>query len=387
MPVVRQPAWTSRLLLIVLYGAAFWTLLLLKPWPHDVGVTVDDIADIGGSLIGVAFAFGAWWRPTNRTSIPGERQGRRHWAPRLLALSILSYALGSIVWDYYVMVLRQSPFPSWADPLYLSAYPFVLYGILLLPLRPLTSAARTRIILDGLMIMLSIVTFSWYFVLGPTIVQGRETHLATVIGTAYPLADLVIFLCVLILWSHATDAVLRPVVVVLAVGLGIIVLADSVFDYQGLHGGYTTGGLIDPLWALGEMLTGLGASLLRSTFQSGAAAQASSEAAAPTMAPSIWRTLLPYMLLPAVGLLVLYTVRTNGDSPLETGVYIGAAILSGLVLLRQVWSQIEVQRLYRDVASHQYGPCRGQHVAASPGDHRSSDRAAQPPRCCDGTGQ
>ena len=108
---------------------------------------------------------------------PPVTRGQR-WAPILLGLGILSWFLGQMIFTYYEWVLDQPPpLPSIADLGYLSVYPFLLLGILLLPARPVPVAARTRIALDGLMTMTAAVTFSWYFILGPVMQQGSETTL------------------------------------------------------------------------------------------------------------------------------------------------------------------------------------------------------------------
>jgi serine phosphatase RsbU (regulator of sigma subunit) len=61
----------------------------------------------------------------------------------------------------------------------------------------------------------------------------------------------------------------------------------------------------------------------------------------------VWPSLLPYVLVPAVGVLVVYAWRTSaGSGSLALGVYLGGALLIGLVLLRQVLTIVENARLY-----------------------------------------
>jgi PAS domain S-box-containing protein len=69
--------------------------------------------------------------------------------------------------------------------------------------------------------------------------------------------------------------------------------------------------------------------------------------ASPLAEQRVWPSLLPYVLVPAVGVLVVYAWRTSGgNSSLATGVYIGGAVLIGLMLLRQVLTIVENVRLY-----------------------------------------
>jgi len=273
----------------------------------------------------------------------------------LLGLGVLSWIVGQAVFTYYEWVLRQPPpLPSLADLGYLSVYPFLMVGILFLPSRPVPAASRLRIALDGLMIMTAAVTFSWYFVLGPIMSQGTETTLAKAVSTAYPLADIVLIACLVILASRPGGHTLLPAVRLLALGLILIVVADSNFAYWSLHDAYATGTLIDVGWALGYMLVVLGAYAARLAPVEEATSRGEpadiSESASSLVEQRVWPSLLSYVLVPAVGVLVVYAWRTSGGSSgLATGVYIGGAVLIGLVLLRQLFIFVENTRLYNHV--------------------------------------
>ena len=78
-----------------------------------------------------------------------------------------------------------------------------------------------------------------------------------------------------------------------------MVAADSVETYGVLHGGYVSGTLLDVGWSLGYMPMGLAvASLCRQRPDE------ASRADGQDRPPPVWLSLLPYALLPAVGLLV-----------------------------------------------------------------------------------
>jgi serine phosphatase RsbU (regulator of sigma subunit) len=268
------------------------------------------------------------------------------WAPVLLGTGILCYDLGQIIFTYYYLVLHEiPPFPSLADVGFLIEYPFLLLGILLLPARPIPVASRTRVVLDGLMIMTAAVTFSWYFVLGPVIRQGTETALAKVVSASYPLADIVLIACLVILALRPGAHALRRAVYVLALGLGSLVVADSIYSYQTLNETYVTGTILDVGWPVAYMLIALGAFAVRL-----APAVASPDETSRTTPPAgqeVWRSLLPYALVPAVGVLAFYAWRASaGSGSLAVGVYLGGAVLIGLVLLRQIFTIVENARLY-----------------------------------------
>jgi PAS domain S-box-containing protein len=343
--------------LILLFNGPLVALVLLNPISDaTLALVVNAAQFIGPLLAALPLCFGGllglvWRRRTPQArGAPGVRRGQR-WAPVLLGLGILSWSLGQMIFTYYEWVLgRPPPLPSIADVGYLSVYPFLLLGILLLPARPIAVASRTRIALDGLMTMTAAVTFSWYFILGPVMQQGSETTLAKAVSSAYPLADMVLIACLIILASRPGEHSLRPAVRLLALGLSLIVIADSNFAYWSLHDAYATGTLPDVGWSLGYMLVALGAFAARlapgeETTQ--VETDDTPGTAPPPVEQRVWTSLLPYVLVPAVGALVVYAWRTSGgSSSLATGVYIGGAVLIGLMLLRQVLTIVQNARLY-----------------------------------------
>src|SRR5215218_3111609 len=343
--------------LVLLFNGLLVAFVFLKPVSDVTLAFVVNTAEFVGPLLALPLCFGGlerrmWGRGGSQAHIgPVVRKGQR-WAPVLLGLGILSWPLGQMIFTYYEWALgRPPPLPSIADVGYLSVYPFLLLGILLLPARPVPVASRTRLALDGLMIMTAAVTFSWYFILGPVMQQGTETTLAKAVSSAYPLADIVLIACLIILASRPGEHSLRPAVRLLALGLTLIVVADSNFAYWSLHDAYSTGTLPDVGWSLGYMLVALGAFAARLAPGEEATTQVESGdtpgTASPPVEQRVWTSLLPYILVPAVGVLVVYAWRTSGEgSSLSTGVYIGGALLIGLMLLRQVLTIVENARLY-----------------------------------------
>jgi hypothetical protein len=154
------------------------------------------------------------------------------------------------------------------------------------------------------MTMTAAVTFSWYFVLGPVMQQGTQTMLAKAVATAYPLADIVLIACLVILALRPGEHTLRPAIRLLALGLVLVVVADSNFAYLSLHDAYATGMLLDVGWSLGYMLVALGAFAARLAPTGEAATTPdepgdTSRSASPLAEQRVWPSLLPYVLVPA----------------------------------------------------------------------------------------
>ena len=333
-------------LFILMFNGLLVLWLLARPGRQSVGVI--DISAIVGPALGSLLAWHGQRWPWSRSSASMPRLGA---APIFLGLAAFSLAMGQATWAYYELVLHEiTPFPSWADVGFLGASPFILLGILTLPRRPLSAVARTRILFDGLMLMTAAVAFSWYFVLGPTVLRSSESLFATLVSSAYPVADLLLLLCLLLIATQADEPRLAPVLRILGVGLSIIVVTDSVYSYQLVQGTYTPGQLLVVGWPLGYMLVGLGARTVRVV-----AANAAPAPAAHGALRTLWRLLLPYALVPAVAVLLAVVWVGHGVAPLKTGVLVGSLVLLALVLLRQVLALLENRQLYRrlDVAYQQ----------------------------------
>src|SRR5215216_7415629 len=145
--------------LVLLFNGLLVAWVLIKPGSDATLALVVNSAEFVGPLLVVPLCFGAllrliWRRGASQAYVgPAVTRGQR-WAPILLGLGLLSWVLGQMIFTYYEWVLDQPPpLPSIADLGYLSVYPFLLLGILLLPARPVPVTARTRLALDGLMIM------------------------------------------------------------------------------------------------------------------------------------------------------------------------------------------------------------------------------------------
>ena len=349
--LLRRPArWARsdretcrRLLLIAASTGLFLLCLILKPGGLKVTDEVSSLADIALGLLG------AWWCFAAALSRSPDGAGRPGLARRvtlsLLGLGVFASVLGDAVWSYNETLLRRvMPFPSWADACYLSQYPLLLLGILRLPTRRLPPALRWRVVLDSLITLTALVTLSWYFVLGPTVLGGTESGVNKLLAAAFPVGDLVLLVSLLLVMAQSRDSVPRPAVAALSVGLLCIITADTTFLYQMLKGTYTPGGLVGVCGPLAYLTLGLGAWLSRR-----ARAGAGDERPA---VPLLWRSLLPYALVPAVGVLSVYTRMHRGggmhrgDEALELGVFVGAALLVALVVTRQA---VAISRLIADL--------------------------------------
>lgn len=284
-------------------------------------------------------------------SMPREGRG---WAPLMLgagaAISVLARPLfGSVVYS-------RHPFPSWIDAVSAIGYLLLLLGVILLTRHDRPLVSRLRVMFDALLSTTVVGSFIWYFLVGPALLHSALSLEVRLVGTGYAIADMALLLCILPLWADSREQALRPAVGILSAGLVVGMVSDSARVYCRFHH-INPGAFVHALGLGGDALVGL-AALLAALAVSGAAQQPEgawddTEPRQPDAdVPSLVGALLPYMLVPAMGGLVVRATSGAGSLPLIDGVYAGAALLVLLLFLRQIVASVEHMQLYRDVVDY-----------------------------------
>lgn len=330
-PMARAGVWSAVLLVAI--------ALLLPPFPGEA----EAVAKLRANLLPIpAYLLSAlwcWW-PVRRSPRP------RLWSPHLIALGCLTMAAADGVWSWLEWKGLE-PFPSSADYFYLAVIPCFLGGVLLFPTRPLPAVARSRMVLDALIVLSAVFAFSWHHILGPTLLQNQKLSLeARVVGMALPAGDLLLCGCLVALVLRGTQRRLRPTLALAGAGLFVLMLVDSLFLALSLKGTYVSGGLLDVCWPMATLLMGLSGRHLVLEAPELRESESESEASDGVPGMAVVRALVPYTLLPLVGALFFSVVRgVEGRGPLAMGVYVGGAALVLLVLLRQYLFVVENLRL------------------------------------------
>jgi diguanylate cyclase (GGDEF)-like protein len=205
----------------------------------DVGYLVFGSASIAAILVGV------------RKNRPADPQP---WY--LLALATVCFVVGDAVMSGYDYVGRELPFPSAADALYLSGYPFMVAGVLRLSRaagRPGSRENRA----DAAIISVGALALSWHLLMGSYAHDESLRVVGKLVMLAYPIMDLgVLFIVVN---SLIFGGVRRPVDKLIASAIVAMVIADFAYDILLLHGQYEIGNPIDAGWFVNYVLVGVAA--------------------------------------------------------------------------------------------------------------------------------
>ncbi|PTL60326.1 HD domain-containing phosphohydrolase [Paraconexibacter algicola] len=244
---------------------------------------------------------------------------------RWLALALSCYAFGQAYWTLVLVDAADPPFPSPADGFWLLLYPLAFMALL--------EATRRRgektdlnIALDGALGVLALSSVAVAFLVGPILDRVGGDLGVVLTNVAYPIGDLALLAIIV---TAATATRWRPGrdLLLIAVGLALLAVADCVYLYRLTTDTYQPGTVLDGLWALG--LAGL------------AMAACLPPREPPPMQRDGWRVALVPLAFTAIALVSLVAATIKDVSPVSVGLAAAAVMVSG----------VRTARAFRDTRS------------------------------------
>lgn len=291
-------------------------------------------------------------------SCPGRR-----FIPLLLGLNMLFFIFAQIAFLLCLLIVHvEAPFPSLPYYLIFGIYPCLIVAILLLPEHGVSSLARLRIFLDSLIIIVAVATLCSYFVLAPILMQGNGTLAEKIVGVLYPSSDLVILFCLLLVALRSGEPSLRPVLIMLGLGLSFIFLVHISRLYEVLNDTFRWVGPLSVAWAFTVMMI-VGAAqtvknMLKRDEVAGYAGDAAREAVGMPLSASRWKPWLSLSLV-LVASLLIFLLWLAGVEKIFQGeiaiIYIGGFIVLMLIVLRQLLMMYEISVLQRKLQKRNRG--------------------------------
>jgi diguanylate cyclase (GGDEF)-like protein/PAS domain S-box-containing protein len=229
--------------LLYILGGTF----LLLGWelapPLKIGLVFNVIAFSSPVVIVIAVRT---WRPEHR--LP--------WY--LFALGLTLFVAGEVItYNYEKLFGAVLPYPSIGDILYLTAYPCLIAGVLLMVHRRSPGRHREGLI-DSLIVAIGIGTISWVFLMSPLARSPEANAIQKLVGMAYPFMDLVLIVVVVRL---AIGPGRRAQSFSLMMGAAIALFCtDFVYSYISVQGiVYNQAGYLEAGWASFYLLWGAAA--------------------------------------------------------------------------------------------------------------------------------
>lgn len=188
--------------------------------------------------------------------IQSQRPGHRlPWY--LLALGDALWVAGDTIWTYNESFRGDTtPFPSFADVLYLTSYVAFFVGVLLLIQGQGGREDRVAAI-DTAIITIGVGAVLWTFFIDPQWDDATRPLLTRLVAAAYPAADLLLLAAA----ARLTLGLARRTIALraLILSMACTFAADIAFAILAARGGYWTGHPIDAGWLLAYILHGAAA--------------------------------------------------------------------------------------------------------------------------------
>ena len=232
---MNKRLWAWRAVLVVGTGITAVYFFLPGSFSQDLIYSLMGTASAGFVLYGI------------RLNSP---QSRFAWL--CIAAAGALFTLGDDVYSVYGNFLHVSvPFPSYADALYLSGYPFLFVGVLRLS-RSERVATQREENADAAVVSLGVLAISWHFLMNAYFSDPTMSALGMFVTMAYPVMDiaLVFILFRSIIFRRSTT----PSVRLLAAAMSVMFVGDFTYDLLVLHGSYATGNAVDGAFLLEYVL-------------------------------------------------------------------------------------------------------------------------------------
>ncbi len=286
----------------------------------------------------------------------------------MFAAAMLSYAIAQTTWAILdqIIVPGNVPVPSLADLFYLIQYPFFFLGLALLPgigRQGRSGIARTKVVLDSVLLMAAGTALSWYFLLAPFYLQSGQSVLGKATNMAYPVGDLgLLFGLTVVLISQNRQVTGQAALRLFIPAVLFLIIADSIFLNEELYISFTPGDTANVAWMACYILFAL-AGLVRfravqrevsigATNAAQATEQQSPSSNGEVKSVRSLQSLIPFVAAVVASTLIVFRAATapltaGGDRNLVIPFLVGLGLLA-LVGARQGITVLENERLLRN---------------------------------------
>lgn len=193
----------------------------------------------------------------------------------LLGLGITIGIMGDIAYTYYELFTEEAPFPNIAYFFYLMSYLPLFIG-LLLQIRlieiELPSLDRVIIVISYIIICIIVIVLVIIIPIQRAYPIPEEEVLKYFIGALYLIFDLILLICVMVLFAKLRGGKLNIALILLLIGFIFIIIADILFYWmENVVKETTTFDFYDLLFIIGFIFIYISAlsviSLMTKTFE------------------------------------------------------------------------------------------------------------------------
>ncbi len=261
------------------------------------------------------------------------RRERRAWT--VLEVAFVCQVVAHLASVLQLFAPGRPSYPAVPDYLYAVGIPFVVAGLLLLPMVRRNGADRLKLLIDSLIVVAGACMALWYLEIGPLLETPGADPAVIAFSAAVPILDLLLLFALITLLLRRPQA--GAAVGLLGGSMALKVIADSTYTiaYVQFDVYFQPGSWPFVLWAAGAFLSLL--AVHHRLHQDGRGA----DGPRPGRGRLGW---LPYGAIALACGLLAFSAREQSFYPLG-GMIVGAIVLTSLVIARQMFAQRENRRL------------------------------------------
>jgi len=243
MMTAKHPAIMCSVLLTILFF--IWiTLFKNEEWFRVLGSIVFPM---------IAAAFSMYWIISAYRKVAGEK--RYYWL--LLFLGTFTYFFSNLIWLFFYITQGMTNYSTVSYLLWMVAYSFYLGGIIY-KIRLISREEHNESYIFNIVIFITTATaFTIHYLIEPILSVTEHSYILTFITLSYPVIDLTVLFCVTCLYFLVSDRNEKMPMYIVALGFTLQVVADSIYAYTSLDGGYTVGSFVDIIWLMALLLIGI----------------------------------------------------------------------------------------------------------------------------------
>ncbi len=157
----------------------------------------------------------------------------------------------------FTLEAGETPYPAISDLLYLSVYPCLVAGLILIVRR--RGAGRDRgSLIDAAMIAIGVGTLSWVFLISPYVTDMTLSGLVKFVSMGYPVMDMLLLTVAIRLAVGSGRRV--PSFYLMLTAIVALFVTDAMYGWLQLHDGYIPGsGFLEIGWISFYVLFGAAA--------------------------------------------------------------------------------------------------------------------------------
>lgn len=314
------------ILIVFIYSLTYYSWLF-------VFKDVEQLKYGGGGVFSIlAPILAALFLYLNIKRMNGKR--KKFWI--ILWVSCFNYLIAELIWRYHTFYLNgHYIFLSWADLFWILNLAFYAFALFYKVYEKREKYRILQLFFDVCIIMSVLITAVWAYLLKPALFEKNLSVIYMWLTAGYSIGTLGVLLGSIVLYLSYKKHFPPYVLLLNLTGMSIYAIAESIYLYQEIFSKFERYSLLQPIWSICILLVGL------SSFFEKDNKEPKQTEIQPM--PRLGRILTPY-----ISIILLIILAVLKESELFS-IFIGATIVLGFIIIRQVIVVLENDRLFRQL--------------------------------------